>query len=210
MSQSSTVLASKSPRRESILKKIGLKFKIIPSNISENLNLDLSPQYLAEYLSKKKVKKVSEAYKNKIIIGADTIVYLDKAIFGKPRDIDENYKMLRSLSGKTHNVVTGVSIAYKDEGIQKTFSQITKVTVREIPSDEIKYYIDNYSTLDKSGGYGIQDWFSVWIKKIDGCYFNVMGLPLSQFYKYYNLVKTELCDVKNQWKNFNKQERVQV
>ena len=198
MYKSSTILASKSPRRVSILNKIGLKFEIIPSNISENINLDLSPKYLAEYLSKKKVKKVSEAHKNKIIIGADTIVYLDETIFGKPRDIDENYKMLRSLSGKTHNVVTGVSIAHKNKGIQKTFSQITKVTFGKIPSDEIKYYIDNYSTLDKSGGYGIQDWFSVWIKKIDGCYYNVMGLPLSQFYKYYNLVKTELYDVKNQ------------
>ena len=197
-SKASIILASKSPRRESILRKIGLKFEIIPSNISENLNLDLSPQYLAEYLSKKKVKKVSEAYKNKIIIGADTIVYLDKAIFGKPRDIDENFKMLNTLSGKTHNVVTGVSIVHKNKGIQKTFSQITKVTVREIPKSQLLYYIDNYSSLDKAGGYGIQDWFSVWIKKIDGCYYNVMGLPLSQFYKYYNLVKTELYDVKNQ------------
>ena len=110
-------------------------------------------------------------------------------------DKDENYKMLKSLSGKTHNVVTGVSIIHKKKGIQKTFSQITKVTVLEIPNDELLNYIDNYSTLDKSGGYGIQDWFSVWIKKIDGCYYNVMGLPLSQFYKHYSLVKKELENV---------------
>ena len=193
-----TILASKSPRRESILRKIRLKFDIIPSDISENMDLDLSPKYLAEHISKKKAKKVSEAHNNKIIIGADTIVYLNKTIFGKPKDRDENYKMLKSLSGKTHNVVTGVSIIHKNKGIQKTFSQITKVTVREIPNNELLYYIDNYSTLDKAGGYGIQDWFSVWIKKIDGCYYNVMGLPLSQFYMYYNIVKRELIDVKNQ------------
>ena len=198
MSELLTILASKSPRRKNILRKIGLKFEIIPSNIPENIDLDRSPKYLAEYLSKKKAKKISETHNNKIIIGADTIVYLNKEIFGKPRDREESYKMLKSLSGKTHKVVTGISIVHKIKGIQKTFSQITKVSVRKIPNDEILYYIDNYSTLDKAGGYGIQDWFSVWIKKIDGCYYNVMGLPLSQFYKYYNLVKRELDDVKNQ------------
>tara|TARA_Y100000739_G_C20431807_1_gene383735 strand:+ start:66 stop:662 length:597 start_codon:yes stop_codon:yes gene_type:complete len=197
MLKTSTILASKSPRRENILKKIGLKFEIIPSNISENLDFDLSPRYLAEFLSKEKAKKISKTYQNKIIIGADTIVYHNKVIFGKPRDKEENYNILKSLSGKTHNVVTGVSIVCKNKGIQKTFSQITKVTLRKIPNHELLYYIDNYSTLDKAGGYGIQDWFSVWIKRIDGCYYNVMGLPLSLFYKHFNIVKKEIDDVKN-------------
>ena len=198
MSKAQTILASKSPRRESILKKIGLKFEIIPSNISEDLDFKLSPKNLAEYLSKKKAKKVSKTFKNKIIIGADTIVCLDKIIYGKPRDRTENYEMLKSLSGKTHNVVTGVTIVHNNIGIQKTFSHTTKVTVRDIPNDELLYYIDNFSTLDKAGGYGIQDRFSVWIKKIDGCYYNVMGLPLSQFYKYYTMAERELKDGKNQ------------
>ena len=210
MSKIPTILASKSPRRQNILKKIGLKFKIIPSNISENLGFDLSPVCLAEYLSKKKAKKVSEKHENKIIIGADTIVYLEEEIFGKPRDKDENYKMLKSLSGKTHKVVTGVSITHKNKGIEKTFSQITKVTVRKIPYEKLLYYIENYSTLDKAGGYGIQDWFSIWIKKINGCYYNVMGLPISQFYYYYYQVKKELHDVKNQWKYFNKKQGAKV
>ena len=192
MSKSSTILASKSPRRASIIKKIGLKFEVIPSNVSENIDSYLSPKNLAEYFSRQKAMKVSEKHKDKIIIGADTIVYLEKAIFGKPKDKDENYKMLKSLSGKTHNVVTGVSIIHKNKSVQKTFSQITNVTVGEIPDNELSYYIDNYSTLDKAGGYGIQDWFSVWIKKIDGCYYNVMGLPLSEFYKNYCLIKKQL------------------
>ncbi len=198
MSKSSIILASKSPRRKIILKKVGLEFEIIPSHISENTVRDLGPKYLAEYLSNEKAKKVAEKHKNKIIIGADTIVYLDKIIFGKPKDKDQNYKMLKSLSGKTHKVVTGVSIVHKNKGVQRTFSQITKVSVRKIPNNELLYYINNYSTLDKAGGYGIQDWFSVWIKKIDGCYYNVMGLPLSQFYKNYIQVKRELNDVKYQ------------
>jgi len=197
-SKPSIILASKSPRRASILKKIGLNFKIIPSNISENTKHAISPKCIAEYLSKNKAVKVSEEHKNKIIIGADTIVYLGKVIFGKPKNIDENYKMLKSLSGKTHKVVTGVSIIQKNKGIQNTFSQITEVTFRKIPDAELFYYIDNYSTLDKAGGYGIQDSFSVWIKKIDGCYYNVMGLPLSKFYKNYNRVIKELDDAKNQ------------
>tara|TARA_B100002052_G_scaffold294209_1_gene318616 strand:- start:2336 stop:2929 length:594 start_codon:yes stop_codon:yes gene_type:complete len=197
MSKSSTILASKSPRRKSMLKKIGLKFKTVPSDISENVDFNLSPQNLAKYLSNKKAKKVSEEFKNKIIIGADTIVSLDGMVYGKPRNRNENYKMLKSISGKTHNVVTGVSIIHEKKGLIKTFSQTTKVSVRNIPNDELLYYIDNFSTLDKAGGYGIQDWFSVWIKKIDGCYYNVMGLPLSKFYKYYSLVKKELEYVKD-------------
>ena len=197
MAKAPIILASKSPRRQSLLKMVGLNFKVIPSNISENLDHNLNPKYLAEYLSKKKAIKIAKMHQNKIIIAADTIVYNDKLIFGKPRDKKENYNMLKSISGKIHNVVTGVSIVHKNKNIQKTFSQITKVTVRSIPKSELLYYINNFSTLDKAGGYGIQDWFSVWIKKIDGCHYNVMGLPLSKFYKHYSLVKKELEDVNN-------------
>ena len=189
------ILASKSPRRERILRKIGINFEIIPSNIPEELDFNISPENLAEQLSKKKVRKISKKHQNKIIIGADTIVYHGKEIFGKPRDKDENYKMLRSLSGKTHKVVTGVSIAHKNQDILKTFSQITEVTVRKIPSDELLYYINNYSSFDKAGGYGIQDWSSVWIKKINGCFYNVMGLPLSKFYKHYSRLEKALNNV---------------
>ena len=189
------ILASKSPRRERILRKIGINFEIIPSNIPEELDFNISPENLAEQLSKKKVRKISKKHQNKIIIGADTIVYHGKEIFGKPRDKDENYKMLRSLSGKTHKVVTGVSIAHKNQDILKTFSQITEVTVRKIPSDELLYYINNYSSFDKAGGYGIQDWSSVWIKKINGCFYNVMGLPLSKFYKHYSRIEKALKNV---------------
>ena len=189
MSSSSVILASKSPRRENILKQIGIDFEIIPSNICENAELNLSPRKFVQYWSGKKAKVISKKNKDKIVIGADTIVYFNGKIIGKPKDKEESYKMLNNLSGKTHKVFTGVSIVYEEKNILRTFCQMTKVTVRDIPKNDILYYIDNYYTLDKAGSYGIQDWFSIWIKKIDGCYYNVMGLPLSKFYKNYLLVK---------------------
>ena len=189
MSSSSVILASKSPRRENILKQIGIDFEIIPSNICENADLNLSPRKFVQYWSGKKAKVISKKNKDKIVIGADTIVYFKGKIIGKPKDKEESYKMLNNLSGKTHKVFTGVSIVYEEKNILRTFCQMTKVTVRDIPKNDILYYIDNYYTLDKAGSYGIQDWFSIWIKKIDGCYYNVMGLPLSKFYKNYLLVK---------------------
>ena len=189
MPSSSVILASRSPRRESILKQIGIDFEIIPSNICEHADLNLSPRKFVQYWSKKKAKVIAKTNKDKIVIGADTIVYFNGKIIGKPKDKEESYKMLNNLSGKTHKVFTGVSIGNEDKNILRTFSQMTKVSVREIPKNDILYYIDNYYTLDKAGSYGIQDWFSIWIKKIDGCYYNVMGLPLSKFYKNYLLVK---------------------
>ena len=189
MPSSSVILASRSPRRKSILKQIGIDFEIIPSNICEDANFNLGPRKFVQYWSKKKAKVIAKTNKDKIVIGADTIVYFNGKIIGKPKDKEESYKMLNNLSGKTHKVFTGVSIVNEDKNILRTFSQMTKVSVREIPKNDILYYIDNYYTLDKAGSYGIQDWFSIWIKKIDGCYYNVMGLPLSKFYKNYLLVK---------------------
>ena len=189
MPSSSVILASRSPRRESILKQIGIDFEIIPSKVCEYPELNLGPKQFALYWSEKKAKVISKKNKDKIVIGADTIVYFNEKILGKPKDREESYKMLNNLSGKTHKVLTGVSIAYEEKNILRTFSQMTKVTVRDIPKNDILYYIDNYYTLDKAGSYGIQDWFSIWIKKIDGCYYNVMGLPLSKFYKNYLYVK---------------------
>ena len=197
MSSSFVILASSSPRRENILKQIGIDFEIIPSNICEDAELNLGPRKFVQYWSEKKAKVISKKNKDKIVIGADTIVYLNEKILGKPKDNEESYKMLTNLSGKTHKVLTGVSIAYKEKNILRTFSQMTKVTVRDIPKNDILYYIDNYYTLDKAGSYGIQDWFSIWIKKIDGCYYNVMGLPISKFYKNYLLVKKALKNDKN-------------
>ncbi len=197
MSKISIILASKSARREKILKQIGLKFQIIPSEISEHMDKEISPKKLAKSLSYKKAEKIAKQHKNKIIIGADTVIYCNGKTLGKPKDNDENIRMLKSISGRTHSVFTGVTIIHKNKNIYKTFIQTTKVTVLKIPKYEIEYYIQNYPTLDKAGGYGIQGWFSVWIKRIDGCYFNVMGLPLSKFYQNYKTVINTLSNDNN-------------
>ena len=189
---SEIILASKSPRRRKILELIGLNFIILPSNIHEHSNLDISPVNFAKYWSKKKAKSIANDYKDNLIIGADTIVNLNGKILGKPKDKEESYVMLKNLSGETHEVITGITIIHKKMKILKTFSAVTKVSVRNIPDKDIIYYAENYPTLDKAGSYGIQDWFSVWIKKIDGCYYNVMGLPLSKFYKNYILIKNDI------------------
>lgn len=191
--QTKIILASKSPRRKKILNLIGLNFIIQPSNVNEHLKLDLAPKDFAKYWSKKKAKQISINNENRLIIGADTIVSLNGKILGKPKDKKQSYIMLKTLSGQTHKVITGVTIINKEKGVIRTFSETTKVYVKDIPDNDIMYYIKNYSTLDKAGGYGIQDWFTIWIEKIDGCFYNVMGFPLSKFYKNY----TELKNVEN-------------
>ena len=108
----------------------------------------------------------------------------NKKIFGKPKDKNESKKMLKALSGRPQKVSTGVTIMNERFGISKTFSEITEVFVQDIPTKKIEYYINNFNTLDMAGSYGIQEWFSVWIKIINGCYYNVMGLPVSKLYRH--------------------------
>ena len=130
-----------------------------------------------------------------MVIGADTIVVLDEKILGKPNNIIDSFSMLQSLSGRTHEVITGMSFLNISFGIDFTFNERTYVSFKTLSDSDIHYYIDNYNPLDKAGSYGIQDWFSVWVEKIDGCYYNVMGFPLSTFYQYY-LSLTNLQDIR--------------
>ena len=178
------ILASKSPRRAEILKMIKVNFKVIPSKIKEEINLKIEQNKTAINISKAKAEAISLKYPNDTIIGADTIVIFNGEIFGKPKDINESKKMLKALSGNSHKVITGVTIMNKRLKILKTFSETTEVFVQTIPTKKIKYYVNNFNTLDKAGSYGIQEWFSVWIKKINGCYYNVMGLPVSKLHRY--------------------------
>ncbi|RZP21309.1 septum formation protein Maf [bacterium] len=177
------ILASKSPRRAEILSMIGVNFKVAPSKIEEQINPKIEQNEIAINISKAKAETISHKYPNDIIIGADTIVVFNEGIFGKPKDKNESKKMLKALSGNSHKVITGVTIMNKKLGIVKTFSEVTEVFVKKIPTKQIEFYVNNYNTLDKAGSYGIQEWFSVWIKRINGCYFNVMGLPVSKLYK---------------------------
>ena len=183
------ILASKSPRRADILKMIGVNFKVVPSKIKEEINQKIKQNEIPANLSKAKAEKISHKYPDRIIIGADTVVVFNKKIFGKPKNKNESKKMLKALSGNCHEVITGVTIMNEKLGVIKTFSETTKVFVQKIPIKQIEFYVNNYNTLDKAGSYGIQEWFSVWIKKINGCYYNVMGLPVSKLHR--NLLEIE-------------------
>ena len=176
------ILASKSPRREEILSKINLNFDIVPSNIDEKLDIKLDPTTYVQNCAEKKAYKVSLSYKENFVIGADTIVVFDNQILGKPKDELESYSMLKMLSGQKHTVFTGVSIQNYDKKTSESFYCLTRVELNTLSDELISFYIEKHKPFDKAGSYGIQDWFSSQVKSINGCYYNVMGLPLAKFY----------------------------
>ena len=172
------VLASASPRRSRLLNQIGLDFKVIPSGIDEEANPDLGAEEFVQELAFDKASHVAEKLDtDALVIGADTIVVKDK-ILGKPRDEKEAYNMLKTLQESWHSVVTGVSVVDSGtmehaEGYEKT-----RVKLRSLTDDEIYSYIRSGECLDKAGSYGIQGIGAVLVERIEGCYFNVVGLPI--------------------------------
>ncbi|GIR22922.1 septum formation protein Maf [bacterium] len=186
------ILASQSPRRSKLLAQIGINFETLPSNFIEDLSINLPPSNLSMNFAKNKAKAVAKKYKSRWVIGADTIVTLKGRIFGKPNSFDEGNEMLRALSGKTHDVFTGVSIQNIEKKINLTFNERTKVTLKKLTDEDIFFYLKNYKPYDKSGSYGIQGYFSVYVKKIDGCYFNIVGLPLHKLYLKLKSIDEEL------------------
>jgi len=176
-------LASKSPRRRKLLKQLNLKFKSFSVDMDEKIYPKEKPFNAVLRLSREKLNLAKMNVKNGIIITADTIVVLDNIILGKPLNKKDAFRILRNLSGKTHTVYTGYSIFNSSNN--KTISEYekTEVTFRVLTDEEIENYIDGGSPMDKAGAYGIQDDFgAVFIKKINGCYYNVVGLPLAKFY----------------------------
>ena len=186
------ILASNSPRRKSLLKLIDLQFKVIASSVHEDFNINLKPIEFSKHYANLKALDVAEKHPNSLVIGADTIVVLDEEIIGKPKDENDSKLMLRKLSGRTHTVITGVSLVWQKENIVDIFNEETNVTFQNLTDEQIQFYIDKYNPLDKAGSYGIQDWFAVCVKKIDGCFYNVMGMPLSNFYNRFTKIITEI------------------
>lgn len=182
------ILASKSPRRKELLKQIGLEFEVCVSDKEENILTEV-PRKLVEQLSKQKAEDVYEMKKEMmndayLIIGADTVVALGQNIMGKPKDEEDAKRMLRSLSGKTHSVWTGVTVIYNNDMITKNSFQVeTKVTMYPITEEEIEWYIRSKEPFDKAGAYGIQGLGARFIEKIEGDYNNVVGLPISTLYQ---------------------------
>jgi septum formation protein len=173
------ILASASPRRKEILEKTGLQFTVDESSYEEQTDPGLKPHELAEFLSRGKAKDVARRHRNALIIAADTIVVSRGRLFGKPRSEEEAREMLKALSGKSHSVITGFTILDTKE--KKEFSKTveSKVFFKKLSVGEIEAYIKSGEPFDKAGAYGIQGLGAVIVKKIEGDFFNVMGLPLN-------------------------------
>ncbi len=171
------ILASSSPRRKELLENLHLNFHIYSSDIDESFEPGTSPEEVVMGLAERKARAVFSKHPNDFIIGSDTVVVFDGAILGKPTGHEEAVGMLRLLSGQAHEVYTGVSII--SPGNEVRFFEKTKVHFWELTDREIEYYVNSGEPFDKAGGYGIQGLGSMLVKKIDGDYFAVMGLPVS-------------------------------
>lgn len=177
------ILASRSPRRRLLLAQIGLEPDIIPCDLEEQFDLSRSPVENAVSLAVQKAEMVAGTTASGIILGADTIVALDGHLLGKPVDGDDAVRMLELLSGRTHTVATGFALIDRPSGRCMTGVEETRVTFRTIPRREIEDYVKGGSPMDKAGAYGIQDDYgAVFVTRIEGCFYNVVGLPLSRFY----------------------------
>ena len=189
------ILASRSPRRQELLQRLEYPFEIILPDVDESIVATNSkPENYCISLAKMKAHDISQNYPHALVIGADTIVALGDQIFNKPKDSTQAEKMLSMLSGKTHQVYTGVCLQWIGNNIQHTFAEITMVTFRKLDEKDILHYIDTCPPYDKSGSYGIQDWSALFVKNIEGCYDNVVGFPLSRFYLELKKLDINLLD----------------
>ena len=176
------ILASKSPRRQELLHSLGISFKVITNdheeNYPDNLYREEIPVFLAELKSKSYIKKLKE---NDLLITADTIVWINGEVLGKPSNQKEAVNTLQKLSGREHQVISGVCLTSVHK--QKSFFSISNVMFKELSLSEIEYYVSEYKPFDKAGAYGIQEWIGyVGITHIEGSFYNVMGLPVQQLY----------------------------
>lgn len=176
------ILASASPRRKELLAELDLAFEVkVIKGVSESYPESLRAEEVPQYISREKAAAYQVA-DDELLLTADTVVVVDNTILGKPHDADDARRMLRLVSGRTHQVVTGVTLTTAKA--QKTFGVTTDVTFRQLTDDEINYYISHYRPFDKAGAYGIQEWIGyIGVTSIHGSYYNVMGLPVQRIYQ---------------------------
>lgn len=175
------ILASSSPRRQQFFKDLGIDFTTQIKKVEEIYPEELKGSAITDYLAKLKSEAFTNLTENELLITSDTIVWLNDKALGKPKDEAEAFKMLQNLAGKKHEVITSVSIKSKKN--QKIINDTTQVYFKNITNNEINYYIKNYRPFDKAGAYGIQEWIGyIGIHKIEGSYFNVVGLPVDKLY----------------------------
>ena len=178
------ILASNSPRRKELLAGLDVQFEVrVLKGIEESYPATLPTAEIAEYIAQKKAAAYRETIAaDELVITADTIVVLGDEVLGKPKDAADARRMLRELSGQTHQVITGVVLTTKER--QEHFSVVSNVTFKELTDDEIDYYVETYKPMDKAGAYGIQEWIGyVGVTRLEGSYFNVMGLPVQRIYE---------------------------
>lgn len=176
------ILASKSPRRQELLRNLDLDFEVKVKPIDESYPNSIPPLEVAEYLAKQKSEAFGELKKDELVLTSDTVVIADQEILGKTSSHKEAFSMIKRLSGKTHKVATGVCL--RSQQRTESFTVVTLVTFDTLDDIAINYYIEKYQPYDKAGSYGIQEWIGmIGISKIEGDYYNVMGLPLNTLYK---------------------------
>ncbi len=177
------ILASKSPRRQELIKGLELQYKVFTYDVDESFDASLKQAEIPEYLAKKKAMAYEEIIQpNEVLITADTVVWVNDKVLNKPESEKEALEMLQTISGKMHEVYTGVCIRTHSQ--IHVFSERTEVFCNEMSDDDLWYYIKNYRPFDKAGSYGIQDWFGYSaVEKINGCFYNVMGLPVNRLKK---------------------------
>jgi septum formation protein len=176
------ILASTSPRRQQLMRDAGYEFTVRSKNVAEDFPAMMPVAQVPEFLAEKKAEAFRQEIENELVVAADTVVIIDRQILNKPQDEAEAFAMLRQLSGRMHEVITGVCLLSAQKKI--LFSDRTEVYFKSLTDDEIQFYIRQYQPFDKAGAYGAQEWMGmVGVEKIVGSYFNVMGLPVHKVYE---------------------------
>lgn len=179
------ILASASPRRKEILENFGFSFKTIVKNIDETSDKTRAEEKILE-IAEKKARAAAIDFPNENVVGADTVVVVDGKILGKPKNKEEAFSMLKSLSGRSHEVITAFSFININKNISYSDYEITKVYFKNLTDDEINWYINTKEPMDKAGAYGIQGKGAFFVEKIEGDFFSVMGFPLGKFVRFLN------------------------
>ena len=191
------ILASASPRRSELLASMDIEFEVVPSHVEELVDgYDFIPD-LCEANARIKAEPIADLHPECLVVAADTMVYLEDTLFGKPADLEDAHRMLTKLQGRTHQVTTGVSLIYHNEEISKSFSVITNVTFLSLDTKQISEYLAKIDPLDKAGGYAIQEHKQMIAKRVSGSVSNVVGLPVERLKEELNNLFGEL--VEEEW-----------
>ena len=174
------ILASSSPRRSELLSSLGLEFEVVPSKAEELHDESLDVRKLCELNAERKALEVAQRFPQAVVLGADTLVALGSKLYGKPASIEAAKTMLRELSGRTHEVVTGLCLVNFAAGTRSTLHDVTQVTFKQLPESVIENYVSSVAVLDKAGAYGIQERGEMLVEKIEGSFSNVVGLPVER------------------------------